>query len=750
MKQKKNIEYPVKEEKSFFKFFFPEQANQTSLYLLLTLLAYSALVFWGVLHHEMWRDETEPWLIGSFSESLSDFFSNMKMGSNPYIWYLILHFASKITVSTFIVQLIHILFGIGAVYIFLRHAPFSFPEKLLFVFGYYVVFEYGIISRGYSLTIFFLFLFCAYYKKYWHSTIPLAVIIFFLANATGGFGAILSISLLIFLLANFYFDEMAEGKRKIKIKHTGWTVILILFSIYVAWKSISPPEDSVYNTKWHIQFDSDRFLNVLWRCWSGFIPIPDLLTVNFWNTNFLNKEGAGSLTKIFLTLFSVFFIAFNTLLFSRKISVLLFYLAATSGVLFFSYTNISIFIINGTRYNGFCFIVFFVALWIFRYFPEKTKPKISFLYNLSEKLSVPKFQKPVLYLFLSANLFAAIVALWKDYKYDFSSVKKTGKYIVENNLHRFPVTGYVDYAVSPVSAYIRKPIYFPDRDTTSPFPVWSVKKYTTDINQAMNRMLAKIASFPDTSLVILSFDLNASLIGDIRFVHLADFKGSIVNDENFSIYLAYKYDLRKVLESGSEIKVEELQDYIAIALSLLNQNKTDECEKLLLKIKDKATEKEYPGFYQVMGMLCFKKNMLNEAKKAFHKEIDLKFQQDHAYFQLGMIYYNEQKSDSAIWAWEKTISLNSAYLDAYNNLGVCYLNFRNDRLKAEEYWNKTIQINPDYVQGYLNLMLLCQNKKDENCLLNYLRILLKKGVSVDDIRNRGINISNEMLSKANS
>ena len=115
-----------------------------------------------------------------------------------------------------------------------------------------------------------------------------------------------------------------------------------------------------------------------------------------------------------------------------------------------------------------------------------------------------------------------------------------------------------------------------------------------------------------------------------------------------------------------------------------------------------------------------------------------------------MIYYQQQKSDSAIFAWEKTVALNPNNVDAYSNLGVCYLNFRHDTNKAEEYWNKTIQLNPEYVQGYLNLMIVCQNKKDENCLLNYLKIVLHKGVSPDQIRQRGINITDDLLKKASS
>src|ERR1039458_5695039 len=174
LKEKKNIAIVSEQSKNIFNRLFPKENGKNALYLFLILILYSIIVLVGISQHEMWRDEIEPWLIGSFSNSLSDFFYNMKMGSNPYIWYLILHFVSKVTLNPVIVQLTHISVAIGSVYLFLRFSPFSVIQKLLFCTGYYIVYEYGIISRGYALTIFFLFLFCSLYKKHWSGTIPLA------------------------------------------------------------------------------------------------------------------------------------------------------------------------------------------------------------------------------------------------------------------------------------------------------------------------------------------------------------------------------------------------------------------------------------------------------------------------------------------------------------------------------------------------------------------------------------------------
>ncbi len=498
-----------------------------------------------MLHHEMWRDELEPWLIASSSNTLFDFFHNMKMSSNPYVWYLILHFVSKISLNPAIVQVSHLVFAVGAIYLFLRFSPFTLFQKLLFCSGYYALYEYGIISRGYALTIFFIFLFCSLYSRYFKSSIPLAIVIFFLANATGGFGVILSISLLIFITANYFFNKMQDSENKLSIKHTGWSVIIILFSIWVSMKSIVPPPDSAFAAHWITYINPDRFLNVLWWMWYGFVPIPQLSGIQFWNTNIIAVGDGCYFAKTFLTFFSFFLLGYNCLLFVRKPSVLLFYLSGTFGILLFSYMNPSIYYINASRYHGFLYLIFIVSLWLSASFSEKKNIVIPFLTLWSEKLNVHKFKNYVLMFFLIVNVFAGLIAYGKDLRYTFSAVEETGKYIVSNDLQKYITTGFIDYTVAPITAYTRCPVYYPDRDTISTFPIWRMKNYTADMSQGTDRMLKFIAQKNDTVLVILNFDLDTSGINNIRFHSLARFEESIVAGESFSVYLASKQNLIK-------------------------------------------------------------------------------------------------------------------------------------------------------------------------------------------------------------
>lgn len=517
---------------------FPEEKGVRPFFLFLTLLFFALSLGVGMVHHEMWRDELESWLIASGSSSLADLFHNMKMGSNPYGWTLLLHFTSLVSLNPVVVQVAHFVFSVGAMYLFLRFAPFKVAQKILFCFGYYALYEYGVISRGYAMTLFFLFLFCSLFRKYWTTGIPLAIVIFFLANATGGFGVILSISLLIFMISNHFLDEMHVLGDKKNIKYLVLSVIIILFSIWVAMRSMSPPADSVYASAWFTHFDYDRFVEVFWRIWFGFVPIPKLSGPQFWNTNILIGRYLYPSITYYLTSFSLFILGFNILIFSRRLSVLLFYLSGTFGILLFSYLQTSIFYINASRYHGFLFLIFIVSLWLLAFFPEKNNVSVPVLTSLSKKPLVQIAREHFLNLFLVVNVLVAVIACYKDYKYRFSSAEEAGKFIVEHKLENMPATGFIDCTVSPITAYTRHAIYYPDRDTTSTFPVWTSKNHTVEKERMLARLVNYVSKRNDSVLVVLNSVLDTTVVGEVRFIPLVSYHECIVSDENLSVYIA--------------------------------------------------------------------------------------------------------------------------------------------------------------------------------------------------------------------
>lgn len=725
--------------------------KESQIFVITTLIAYISIGFIAVSRHEMWRDEIQTWLVGKSSNSIGEFLAHMRSESNPLLWYFSNFILSRFSENPFSAQLFHYIISIGTAYLILQYAPFSKIQKILLCFSYFIFFEYGIIARGYALTVFFIFLFCVAYSR-WNRNgkyVLLSAILFLMANTTGAHGVIFSFSLFILLAVNYYYSK--DLRSRISFGHVILSTGITMVGIYIAMKFISPPDNSDRANTWFTQFDLERFLINLKTFFASYFPVPDLSTKNFWNSNMvLFGESDWFIRKVNPVLVVLALIYFLCI-FSERISVAIFYVTVTLGIFTFSYANSTIFVLQAARHYGFLFIAFVASCWLL-YVSSKEKhfPDVPLFSFLNNKFGLHKQFSVILSVLLGFNSVGNIVACSKDFEYSFSNIKHAGMFIKESNLLNMPTAGFTDYAVSPITAFTGKPIYYPDRDTTHTFTLWTTSRYSTDGNTIFSRLANYISSQKDSSLVILNFKLNTAMIGNIVFNKKAEFEGSVVNDENYFIYTARKFDLTsEIANLPDSIPESHLPFWISIARTSVQNGNTDIAERISFNISRKKYLTPPLGFHHLNGLIKMKKNLPVFATKEFQKELAINPSDAESYFQLGMVYYQQQQMDSAIYAWEKTISLNPNNLDAFSNLGVCYLNFKKNFSKAEEYWNKTLRLNPNYLQAYFNLMILCQTKGDENCMLNYLRAAIKKGISIQEIKNKGIIISDELLSKVN-
>ena len=62
----------------------------------------------GILHHEIWRDEFQAWLLARDSASLIELFQNMRYEGHPGLWHLCLYGLTRITHNPLIMQIFHL------------------------------------------------------------------------------------------------------------------------------------------------------------------------------------------------------------------------------------------------------------------------------------------------------------------------------------------------------------------------------------------------------------------------------------------------------------------------------------------------------------------------------------------------------------------------------------------------------------------------------------------------------------------
>lgn len=101
--------------------------------------------------HEPWRDELQAWGIARASGTPLDLISNSRHEGHPPFWFVVLWPIAKVTGDVIALQFVTFLLGCGATWLTLRHMPVRLWLRIAVVFGYFPLFEFGVMSRNYSL-----------------------------------------------------------------------------------------------------------------------------------------------------------------------------------------------------------------------------------------------------------------------------------------------------------------------------------------------------------------------------------------------------------------------------------------------------------------------------------------------------------------------------------------------------------------------------------------------------------------------
>jgi hypothetical protein len=134
-------------------------------YWIIIFAVYLVLIITTVTRHEPWMDEAQPWLYGQ-DLSLSDLLLKyLRYDGHPPLWYLFVIPFAKSGFPYFTVNLLSVSFSALGVFLFLRYSPFPAAFKILFPFTFFIFFQYGVISRSYSLIAPVLFCIALIYKK---------------------------------------------------------------------------------------------------------------------------------------------------------------------------------------------------------------------------------------------------------------------------------------------------------------------------------------------------------------------------------------------------------------------------------------------------------------------------------------------------------------------------------------------------------------------------------------------------------
>ncbi|RKU18521.1 hypothetical protein C6503_09440 [Candidatus Poribacteria bacterium] len=489
-------------------------------------------------HHEMWRDEIQAWLLARDSTSVFNLFANLKYEGHPGLWHLCLMPLSRISHSPVMMQMLHLLITGVTVYLFVRYAPFNWFQKLLFCFGYLVLYEYAIVARNYALGLLLITVFCVLFKERYKRFIWVGCVLFLLAH-TSVHALIVAIAIGIVLCCEYVFggrflrplnQEIAsiENKRPIWI---GFALIGV--GVITAVLQLNPPSDTGFAVAWHFNYDANRVNNIVKLISRAYLPIPRSV-LGFWGSNLLTTYSLFQTIQVPLC---YFLLLLSALLFFKRPTALLTYLISTFGLLAFFYVKYH----GSIRHHGFLFLTFLMCCWIYRDAPavnfSKTEQEGTD-FTVNRVLNVAG--TAVLTLLLICHAVGGVIAVRMEHRHVFSYGKLTAEYIRSQGMQGLPMVGNKDSAVSTVVGYLQEPrqIYYPRSSRFGSFIRWD-KARTPSISKRDTVEAAKTLSNEKSQdvLIILNGSLSAKQIKQYKLSFLVKFSGSTVRDEGFYLYL---------------------------------------------------------------------------------------------------------------------------------------------------------------------------------------------------------------------
>lgn len=480
----------------------------------ITIVAvYALLTIIGLHAHELFLDEAHHFLIGRDSTSLTDLFNNARYDGHPRLWHMLIFLITHtLTTSPIALQVLQGLISISVAFVFLRYAPFSLPVKVGVLFGYYLLFEYNILSRNYALGLLFLFIACSLINGPRRPLIALGILILLMCN-THLFFTFASIG-----LYGYLFWEYAANKKLLTRPFVIFTILFLLGLTAALIQARVPQVDNVNLTPVH----PDKFLsggNILFAVFGlvrGWLPIPLINGGRFWNHYWLSPEKIGPALGILLFIFLVIFPA--PFLRQHKRVLLFYYTTVVLLLVFFDVTQMT-----AARYFGMVFIFFLAAAWL----SAQGAP--------DALAGAPRLFRLALYAILTLQLAIGIYAFEKDLTRPFSQSRNTVSYL--RTLppdEKIVVDGYNSGPM--LCAYLRSKVFYLTTGAEGSFCVWKASYFPSprpSIGQELAQwpVLRQQAHF----ILVANRPLLDSEDAHFQLVPLRSFENSI-QGENYYVY----------------------------------------------------------------------------------------------------------------------------------------------------------------------------------------------------------------------
>lgn len=406
-----------------------------------------------LVHHQMWRDEVNAFALARASTNLRTLFHYIHYEGHPWLWYVLLWLVSKVTTKVVGMKVFQGFIGTGIYLMIGVASPFRRWEKLLLFSGYFVVFEYTVISRMYGMQLLLALVYIWLRARKPKALTAQATLLGLMACCDLS-GMALSAGLLAERL--WSLRETPLPKRS-GIAAAATYTLLVLSSVL----SLLPARDINHVTT-ALTFQHLDDLDRLGAALVNYLATPYLATVtgvpgHFWGGNMAVSPGSfGAMVAVVLAVYG--------LTFRRHKGILL--LLATTAVLMIA---VGYLVYPGSvRHFGVTFVAFVCGLWLVR--------------AAGEKIAWPA------YVLLALTTVAGIHATIGSWQRPFSQAGATAAWLKANHLENTLIAGVPTAATIGVTEQLGVPLY--QLECATPGQMATFYKFTNECEAYKPEMLA--------------------------------------------------------------------------------------------------------------------------------------------------------------------------------------------------------------------------------------------------------------------
>jgi hypothetical protein len=383
------------------------------------LAAYVSILAYATSCHESWFDEAQAWLIARDLSPLNMWPHYIRYEGTPALWHTILMIAAKLGLAYESMHVIACLAAIAATILLLWRSPFPLWVRLLLPFSYFLLYQYAVVARSYTLLPLLFFWAAVLLPKAREQTYSFIFVLILMANVSVQ-GTLAATGILAAYLLSLWSERKSLTQTEIRRHAIGCGVFMAVMLLLV-WQLWPPRDLKTFNVSPRHLVLNARTISVPMRLLMESLSYPG--TANSAAPNAPLKELPWIIAGAVALVLSI-----NGFVRARTVW---YFVLPTSGV----------FLLSGVVYANRWHSGVFLLIWLFAMWA-----------TVSQKERSPiDFPWLVWILILAPQIYWSAKTIQFDSAQTYSGSKAVAKYLKDHDLenHTIFAAGYETMSIQP-------------------------------------------------------------------------------------------------------------------------------------------------------------------------------------------------------------------------------------------------------------------------------------------------------------